>query len=54
MQFDSADALYNYWSSYNLYDSRLDAAFKEAANKHFKKNDVFETIKRVIGVKATN
>lgn len=53
VRFDSAEALYKYWSSYNLYDTKLDSAFKNAANDHFKKNSVFETVKRVIGVKAT-
>ncbi len=52
MQFDSAEALYNYWSSYNLYDSKLDAAFKAATTEYFNNHKIFETVKRVIGVKA--
>ncbi len=52
LRFDSPEALYSYWSSYNLYDQKLDAAFRSAAASHFQSHSVFETIKRVIGVKA--
>lgn len=52
LRFDSAEALYRYWSSYNLYDERLDSAFRVAAARHFQTNEVFETVKRVIGVKT--
>jgi len=52
LRFDSAEALYTYWSSYNLYDEKLGDSFKSASNEHFNNNSVFETIKRVIGVKA--
>lgn len=52
LRFDSAEALYVYWSSCNLYDKNLDANFKAAATKHFQTHFMFETIKRVIGVKA--
>jgi ubiquinone/menaquinone biosynthesis C-methylase UbiE len=52
LRFDSPEALYIYWSSYNLYDERLDEAFKHAAADHFRTNLKFETSKRVIGVYA--
>jgi SAM-dependent methyltransferase len=52
LRFNSADALYSYWSSYNLYDDTLDVDFKSAATKYFQTHSVFETHKRVIGVKA--
>ena len=52
LKFDTPDSLYSYWSSYNLYDEKLDSAFQEAAKKHFKTNDYFITYKRVLGVKA--
>jgi len=52
LQFVSAGTLYDYWSSYNLYNEKIDAAFKEAAVKHFHTHSKFETVKRVIGVKA--
>jgi len=52
LRFDSAEALYSYWSSYNLYDEKLDADFKTATAKHFQTHSVFETIKRVVGIKA--
>lgn len=52
LRFDSAEALHTYWSSYNLYDPSLDDAFRTAAADYFSGNAVFETVKRVIGVKA--
>jgi len=52
LRFNSANALYSYWSSYNLYDEKLDVDFKSAATKYFQTHSVFETNKRVIGVKA--
>ncbi len=52
LSFDSAEALYNYWSSYNLYDKSIDKAFKTAAAAHFKDNKNFITKKRVVGVLA--
>lgn len=52
LKFNSAESLYSYWSSYNLYDSNLEKEFLLAAAEHFKANSFFETTKRVIGVKA--
>lgn len=52
LKFDSAESLCSYWSSYNLYNAKLDDAFKEAAREHFKINKYFVTNKRVIGIKA--
>lgn len=52
IRFNSAEALYAYWSSYNLYDESLDAAFREAAREHFSREPVFETNKRVVGIQA--
>jgi len=53
LDFDSAESLYTYWSSYNLYDASIDQLFKDTAEKHFETNNIFTTTKRVIGVKAT-
>jgi SAM-dependent methyltransferase len=52
LRFNSPDALYSYWSSYNLYDEVLDGAFRAQAAEHFARATVFETVKRVIGVRA--
>ena len=52
LRFNSAEALYAYWSSYNLYEDELDESFKATAAEHFNRNSVFITKKRVIGVKA--
>jgi ubiquinone/menaquinone biosynthesis C-methylase UbiE len=52
LRFNSANALYRYWSSYNLYDQEFDSDFRVAAAKYFETHPLFETRKRVIGVKA--
>jgi ubiquinone/menaquinone biosynthesis C-methylase UbiE len=52
LRFNSPESLYSYWSSYNLYDESLDQAFRDRAADHFEKQGVFETVKRVIGVRA--
>ena len=52
LRFDSAQALYTYWSSYNLYDKSIDSQFLYAAQEYFKNNNMFKTVKRVIGIKA--
>ena len=52
IRFDSADALCDYWMSYNLYDPAIETKFREAAEDHFRNNVHFKTTKRVIGVCA--
>ena len=52
LRFDSADALYAYWANYNLYDACLEKEFKASAKQYFKTHQCFETIKRVVGVRA--
>ena len=52
LEFASAEALYDYWSSYNLYDEQLDAEFRAAAADHFRTKRGFRTVKRVVGVRA--
>lgn len=52
LRFNSAQSLYKYWSSYNLYDESIDESFIKAAREHFQNHSFFETRKRVIGVKA--
>ena len=53
LQFDSVESLHQYWSSYNLYDKDLENDFLLAAIHHFRSHSIFETTKRVVGVKAT-
>jgi SAM-dependent methyltransferase len=53
LRFTSSDSLYSYWSSYNLYSDDLAAAFRRAAEEHFRAHRTFETVKRVVGIKAT-
>ena len=50
--FDSPRALHDYWSSHNLFDQQLDAAFMAAAARHFSSHARFENVKRAIGVRA--
>ena len=52
LRFDSANSLYDYWSAYNLYNEKIDTQFKDAASRYFQTNSKFETIKRVVGIKA--
>jgi SAM-dependent methyltransferase len=52
IRFASAAALYEYWSSYNLYDPELADTFMVAADKHFQANDEFTTVKRVLGIRG--
>ena len=52
VRIDSADALFSYWSSRNLYDESIAEAFRAAANRHFEARPSFEITKCVTGVKA--
>ena len=52
LRFDSAESLHRYWSSYNLFEEELDEAFLAAADRHFRSHESFETVKRVVGVRA--
>lgn len=51
--FDSPEALYTCWSSSKLYTEELDVACRRAVLRHFEEHPVFETVKRVVGIKAT-
>lgn len=53
LKFNSAESLYSYWSSYNMYDEMYKEKFLIEAAKHFKTNKIFETVKRVVGIRAT-
>jgi len=53
LRFTSSDGLYSYWSSYNLYREELAIAFKCAADKQFEIHSTFDTVKRVVGIRAT-
>ena len=52
LEFDSANALYDYWCSYNLYDPKIADDFKAASEQWFKNNNKFKTVKRVLGIRA--
>jgi SAM-dependent methyltransferase len=52
LRFDSAQAMYEYWSSYNLYEQELDEAFRASAAKYFTSHPIFESVKSVLGVKV--
>lgn len=51
--FDSPEALYNCWSTSKLYSKELDIPCRRAAVRHFESHGAFETVKRVVGIKAT-
>jgi SAM-dependent methyltransferase len=52
LRFDSPQALHACWSVSKLYNEGLERLFLRAATQHFTSHRVFETIHRVIGVKA--
>jgi len=52
LRFDSAEALYAYWTSYNLFDRSLDDKFKAAVHRYFQSHSFFKTVKRAIGIRA--
>jgi SAM-dependent methyltransferase len=52
LRFTKPKDLYNYWSSYYLYDEAIESKFKSEIKQYFLKHPMFETVKRVIGVKA--
>lgn len=52
LSFDSAAALYDYWTSYNLFDADLEADFLRQAERHFRSESQFTTVKRVRGILA--
>jgi len=54
LRFDSPQALFDYWSSYNLFDETLVDEFRAAVSEHFRTHSCFETVKRVVGVKAVS
>ncbi len=50
--FDSPEALYTCWSTSKLYSEEMDIPCRRAAVRYFESNTVFETVKRVVGIKA--
>jgi ubiquinone/menaquinone biosynthesis C-methylase UbiE len=52
LRFDTAASLFDYWTSYNLFDANLATRFQTEAERWFDKHSYFESVKRVIGVRA--
>jgi SAM-dependent methyltransferase len=50
--FHSPETLYTYWKNSKLYSQTLDVFCRRAAIRHFESYSVFETVKRVVGIKA--
>jgi SAM-dependent methyltransferase len=50
--FDSAGALLDYWRSHNLYDPEIEVEFAAAAERHVARFGGFETVKRVVAIRA--
>lgn len=50
--FYSPEALYTCWSTSKLYTEELDTVCRRAAIRYFESHTVFETVKRVVGIKA--
>lgn len=52
LSFGSAEALWTYWSSHNMFDANVEDRFRTKAEEHFKTNKTFRAVKRVRGVLA--
>lgn len=50
--FETPDALHACWRISRLYDEELEPRFQQAALRHFATRPAFETIQRVVGVRA--
>ncbi len=53
LRFDSPEALHACWSVSRLYDETLEHEFHHAAARYFASHALFETVQRVIGIRAT-
>ncbi|HET8845188.1 MAG TPA: methyltransferase domain-containing protein [Ktedonobacteraceae bacterium] len=52
LRFETPDALHTCWRISRLYDEALEQRFQQAAARHFAFHSVFETIQRVVGIRA--
>ena len=50
--FPSANEVWEYWSSHNMFDASIEKEFKMELTRHFLKNDHFVTTKVAIGLFA--
>jgi SAM-dependent methyltransferase len=52
LHFDSPEAIYACWSMSRLYDKALENAFQQTATRYFATHAFFETVQRIIGIRA--
>jgi SAM-dependent methyltransferase len=52
--FPTAESVWEYWSSHNMFDSSIETSFKKELNKHFSENDDFVTVKVARGILSKN
>tara|TARA_B110000238_G_C16096503_1_gene426341 strand:- start:212 stop:955 length:744 start_codon:yes stop_codon:yes gene_type:complete len=50
IKFPSADSVWNYWSSHNMFDASVEGVFKKELDEHFKVYNSFETTKIALGL----
>lgn len=52
LRFETPDMLHACWRVSRLYDEALEQRFQQAAARHFAHHAVFETVQRVVGIRA--
>ena len=53
IEFPSANDVWKYWSSHNMFNQEIETKFKKLSSEYFEKNDKFLTTKVIKGVIAT-
>ena len=53
IEFPSANDVWKYWSSHNMFNQEIETKFKKLISEYFEKNDKFLTTKVIKGVIAT-
>mgnify|MGYP001332041257 CR=1 FL=1 len=53
ISFPSAEAVWDYWSSHNMFNASVEENFKNELALHFSENDSFETTKVALGLLST-
>lgn len=52
LRFYTPKTLYTYWSTSKLYSEELDGFCQRTISRYFESHSVFETVRRIVGIKA--
>jgi SAM-dependent methyltransferase len=52
LRFETPEALYGCWSVSKLYDETLEQAFQLTVKRYFASHRFFETVQRIVGIRA--